>query len=175
MLDLSECLFDGVQVWAVWGQVEELGANGTDGLPDGWPLVAAEVIHHDDISSAESGHEDAFDVDLECIPIHRAVDDPRRIDAIVAQGGDKSAGVPMSERGRPRQTFSFGRPSPQGRHVRLRPRLVDENEPGRVDLALVPLPSHPTPGDIGSFAFIGYRCLFLKLNPSRCTKAQTAR
>jgi hypothetical protein len=39
-------------------------------------------------------------------------------------------------------------PSAQRRHVGLGPGLIDEDEPPRIDLALIGLPARPLAGDV---------------------------
>lgn len=57
MLELGEDLFDWVEVGRVFRQEEELGACRTDGPADSMPLVAAEVIHDDDVVRPQGGGE----------------------------------------------------------------------------------------------------------------------
>jgi hypothetical protein len=42
--EFSEELFDGVEVWAVRGQVAQLGAGGLDGFADAGDFVAGEIV-----------------------------------------------------------------------------------------------------------------------------------
>ena len=42
--------FDRIEVGTVGRQEEELGAGGADGVANGSPLVAAEIVHHDDVA-----------------------------------------------------------------------------------------------------------------------------
>ncbi len=50
VLQLGEDLLDGIEVGRVFRQEEELGAGGADGVANGSPLVAAEIVHHDDVA-----------------------------------------------------------------------------------------------------------------------------
>ncbi|MSO93518.1 MAG: N-acetyltransferase [Rhodospirillales bacterium] len=50
VLELGEDLFDGVQVWGVFWQEEQLGAGRSDGLTNGLSLVAPEIVDQDDVA-----------------------------------------------------------------------------------------------------------------------------
>ena len=50
---LGEDLLDRVEIGRVGGQVEQLCTRRADRLTDGGGLVAAEVVHHDDIASPQ--------------------------------------------------------------------------------------------------------------------------
>lgn len=49
-LELGEGFLDGVEVGAVGREVEQARPNCFDGSPDARALVAAEVVHDDDIA-----------------------------------------------------------------------------------------------------------------------------
>ena len=49
-LELGEDLLDGVEVRGVWRQEEELCAGTSDGLANRLSLVAAQVVHDDDMA-----------------------------------------------------------------------------------------------------------------------------
>ena len=51
--EFSEELFDGVEVWAVRGQLAQLGAGGLDGFADAGDFVTGEIVHHNDIALAQ--------------------------------------------------------------------------------------------------------------------------
>ena len=50
VLELGEDLLDRVQVGRVFRQEEELGAGRADELAHGFALVAAEIVHDDDVA-----------------------------------------------------------------------------------------------------------------------------
>ena len=51
-------------------------------------------------------------------------------------------------------------PSPQGRHIGPGPGFVDEDEPLRIDAALIFLPLDPPPRDLWSIAFASRHAFF---------------
>jgi hypothetical protein len=63
------------------------------------------------------------------------------------------------------QPFTFGRPAAQPRHVRLGRRLVEEDQPGRIDPALAASPAPARFGNIGPVLLGRMECLFLYVSP----------
>ena len=45
----------------------DIGAGRADSLANGFALVAAEIVHDDDVASVERRDEDLFDIDAECL------------------------------------------------------------------------------------------------------------
>lgn len=43
----GEDLLARIQVWTVWLQEQEVGADGSNGLSNGCVLVVGEIVHHD--------------------------------------------------------------------------------------------------------------------------------
>jgi len=83
-LQLGEDLLDGVQVWAVGRQEDQVRAGFSDGLADGLSPLAVEVVHDHHIAGMERGEEHLLDVGPEPRTIDRAVEDEGRVDAIAA-------------------------------------------------------------------------------------------
>lgn len=59
---IGECLLDRVEVGVVGREEQEPGADALDGGAYGGRLVARQIVHHDDVATAEFGHEHANDV-----------------------------------------------------------------------------------------------------------------
>ena len=72
--EFSEELFDGVEVWAVRGQVAQLGAGGLDGFADAGDFVAGEIVHHNHIALAQDRDHELLDTGSKARPIHRSVE-----------------------------------------------------------------------------------------------------
>jgi hypothetical protein len=109
---------------------------------------AAEIVDDDDVAWSQRRHKDLFDVGEEACAVDRAVEDAGRVDAIDTQSGEERHRLPMAVRNLGRQTATTLVPSPQRRHVGLRPRLVDEDETGWVDLLLVASPALAAARDV---------------------------
>ena len=128
------------------------GTRALPGRPDrgthGLALVAAEVIENDDVGRLQRGDEDIFDVETEQLAVDRTIDDPWRVDPIVAQGSEEGHRLPMTIRRLGFEPSAPDAPSPQGRHIGLGPGLIDENKPPGIDLPLIGFPARPLAGDI---------------------------
>lgn len=154
-------------------QEQKVRTRCANGAAEGLAFVTSEVVHNNDISRHQRRDEDALDIGTEDVTVHRPVEDPGRVDPVVSQRGDKGRGVPVTERGRPRQAPALRCLATERSHVGLHPGLVDEDKPRRVDPALMPLPSLAAALHVGTFALVGHQRLFLKLNPQPLTNRQT--
>ena len=122
--------------------------GGSDGFAHALAFVTAEIVHHHQIARFEGRNENLIDVGAEDDAIDRPVDDAGRGEPVAAQRRQEGA-----ERRFGDQTLAFGAPPVRARHVRLRPSLVDEDQPGRIDGRLTRLPL-PTPaGDVRPILF----------------------
>ena len=113
VLDLGEGLFDRVEVGRVGRQVPEPGADGADHLPDGGRLVGAEIVHDDDVTGFEHGHELLLDIGPEALAVDRSIEDARRRQPVAAQGTEESQRAPVAMRGKAAQAFAFRSPAAQ--------------------------------------------------------------
>lgn len=84
-LELGEDLLDRVQVWAVGRQEQELGTRGVDSLSDRGALVAAQVVHDNNVPGLEGRHQELLHISGEELAVDRPVEDARRIDPIMPQ------------------------------------------------------------------------------------------
>lgn len=160
MFELREHLLDRVQVGRVWWQVEQLGLGGADGLADSWAFVAGEVVHDHDVARCEGGHEELLDPFGKAGPVDRLIEDAWRINPVAAQRGDEGHSVPMAVRHLGVQPLTFGCPAPQGCHVGLGPRLVDEDEMSGIKSPLILAPLRAPPCDLGAELFGGKNAFF---------------
>ena len=87
--------------------------------------------------------EDLLDVELEALAVDRPVDQPRCVDAVVAQGGQEGHGLPVAVRHLGLDPLAARRPAPERRHVGLGPGLVDEHQAGGIDAILILRPLRP--------------------------------
>ena len=96
-----------------------------------------------------------LDVGSKAFAVDRTVDEPRRLDAIVAKRGDEGHGFPMAVGNFGDEPLAARRPAAQRLHVGLRPGLVDEYQTLGVDPALALRPLGASPGDVRPIAFAG--------------------
>lgn len=146
-----------------------------DRTSDGFPFMAAEVVHHHHIARAQGWNEHLLDIGLEGCAIYRPVEDKWRVNPIMAQGCDERHGAPVTLWRATDQAFAFGSPAAQWCHVGLGPGLINEDKAARVDAVLMPLPARAAAAYVRAVLLFGELGLFLNEYPVRCTKAQTVR
>lgn len=125
-----------------------------------WPLVAAEIVQHHNIAGRQGWGEDLFHIDGEELAVDRSVDHPRRINAIMAQGGDEGLGLPVSEGGIGFQASPSRSPAPQGRHIGFDPCFINEDQPFKGDAALVSFPAVAFARHVRPRLFLGKQGFF---------------
>ena len=76
-LELGKDRLDRVEIGRVARQEEQLGAGAADQLADRLALMAAEVVHDDNVTGAERGDQELFDESAKAGAVDRPVDDAR--------------------------------------------------------------------------------------------------
>jgi hypothetical protein len=105
--------------------------------------VRSEVVEPDDVARLEGRNEDLFDVGQKALPVTGAVEQARRVEAVVAQSGEERRRLPMAVRDLGDEPSAERRPAVEASHVGLGPGLVDEDEPRRIDALLMVSPAQP--------------------------------
>jgi len=146
-LELGEDLLDRVEVGRVGRQEQELGSGRADRLADGLALMAAEVVHDDDIAGRERRHEELLDPGGEALAVDRSIEDARRVDPVMTQRCEEGQRAPFAERCPGDELLPAWRPAPDRCHVGLRPGLVDEDETLGIKPPLILLPLRPPARD----------------------------
>ena len=139
---------------------------------DCWSLAAAEVVHEDHIAWLQLRHEHLVDIGLERTPIHWAVEHHRGRDPVPAQAGHEGGRLPVPVRDGGSQPLASVCPPTEPGHVGGGPRLVDEDQPFRVELDLSFEPFCPSPQDVISLLLGRVGGLFLNVRPARSRKVQ---
>ena len=85
VLDLGEGLLDRIEVWRIGRQIPEPGAGGLDHTAEDGRLVAAEIVHDDDVAGLEQGQELLFDVSAEAFAIDGSIEHARGAELVAAQ------------------------------------------------------------------------------------------
>ena len=122
-------MLDGVQIGRVGRQEEHLCTCGADCFPDACALVAARIIHDDDIAGRKRGDEELLDPGSKALSVDRTIEHAWGIDPIGAKGGDKGQRGPFAKWRPADELGSACASSPDRRHVGLGPGLVDEDQP----------------------------------------------
>ena len=153
----------GLNSGRIGRQVEQLCSRGFDLLADAGDLVRRQVVHHHDVTVAERRRQQLPDVGKEGGAGHRPVEDHGCGKPVDAQRGDQGRRLPMPMRDAGPAPLAPVCPAAQARHLRRSPSLVDEDEPGRIELGLRLEPGAP-PGDyVRAVLLGGMRRLFFSV------------
>ena len=136
-------------------------AGGLDQSRGPFVLMRSEVVHDDDVAWTQSGTEDGTNVGVEDLGVGRSVDRHASRAAIQPHRGNHGRRLPVPMRTAGEQTLATGRTAPQPGHIGLGRRLVDEDEPRRIQPALPADPPAPSPDDVGPALLSGTERLFL--------------
>src|SRR5690606_677313 len=117
-LEFGKGHLDGVEIGAVGRQEHEPGANVPQGFCCLRAVMAGEIIQNDNVTPVQRWGELGVYVGLEAHAVHRSTEHPRRIQTVVAQGGDEGLGAPVAE-----GAWSTSR-SPRGAHPLVLHMLV---------------------------------------------------
>ena len=160
VFELGKDLFDGVQIGAIGWQEQQSRPDAADCSTDGRPLVATQVVHDDDITGRERGHEQLLDIIEEARCIDRLIEHAGRVDPVATQGGKERHRAPVAVWHLGMKPLPLWRPATQGSHVGLGPGLVDEDEASGIKPVLELLPLRATPGDLRPQLFSGQYAFF---------------
>src|ERR1700723_299917 len=139
-------------------------AGGTDGTSNRPALMAAEIVHDDEIAWAQRRHKELLDIGGEEPAIDRTIEDAGRLDPIAPQGGEEGERAPVAMRRRCAQSLSSRPPAVAAHHVGLGPGLVDEDEAAGVNSALVALPTRSPARDVAP-GLLGWQQRFFEADP----------
>ena len=120
-LHFGEGLLDRIEVWRVGGQEEELGFGGADGCANGAALMAAEVVHDDNVAWGENRKENLLDISAEACAIDRSVDDAGRGQPVATQPRQEGQGPPSAEWRFGDKALTSGASAMGARHVGFGP------------------------------------------------------
>lgn len=143
------------------GRKKSFASHGPESAPDGAALMRAEIVHDDDVARLQGRDEDLLDVEAEALAVDRPLEQPWRVDPIVSQGSEEGHGRPAAMRHLGRQALTKRAPAAQRSHVGLGPGLVDEDQAGRIDTALVGRPLLASPCYVRAIPLAGDQRLFL--------------
>lgn len=136
-LELREYLLDGIEIRRVGGQKAQRCSGRFDRFAYARDLVGRQVIGKDNVAFSQSRYQDLLDVSEEVGPIHGAVEDKARGEAINAKGGDIRQRLPMSVRHRPDEALPARRASVLPDHLRRDRRLINKDETPHIKTGLL--------------------------------------
>ena len=160
VLDLGECLLDGIEIRRVGRQIPEPGVGGADHLAYRSGLVGAEVVHDNNVAGFEDRYELLLDIGAKALAIDRPVEHARRRQPVAAQRAEEGQRAPVTVRGEAAQALALLPPTAQRRHVGLDPRLIDEHQPPWIEIPLKGAPAPPPADDVGAGLLKGEQRFF---------------
>jgi len=159
-LELGEHHLDGVQVWAVWRQEQQVRTSLADGAANRRAFVAAQIVENHDIARLQRGHKELLYPGKEGDGVDGAVQHAGCLNAIRAQGRQEGHGFPVTMRHPRYQALAFRGTAMGSGHVGLGPCLIHEHQACRVDAVLVATPAVALAGHVGPLLLGGVQAFF---------------
>ena len=139
-------------------------------LPHRLSLVGAEIVEDHDVARLQRWREELFDIGVEALAVDGPVEQAGRVDAVVAQGGKESRGLPLALRDLVDEALSLRRPAAQAGHIGLGPGFIDEDQSPGVDEPLIGSPSFAVAAYVRAILLARDKGLFLTVTPIRRKK-----
>ena len=119
-----------VEVRAVGGEIKQICSPVFDPLAHAAGLVRGKIVAQDAVAAAQFGGEDFLHIGQQHGPVHRAIEEQRRGESVVAQGGDEGGRAPVAMRhGKQAAPGGMG-PPVKSRHLGVEVRFFEKNELG---------------------------------------------
>ena len=160
--EFGKDLFDGIEVGAVGRQIEQLRPDGFNRLADPGHFMTGQVVQDDTVAWVERGNQHLFDIGHEAGAIDRAVEDGGSGQLVGAEGGNDRGRLPVAVGDLRHEAGAAPTAAIAPGHLRLERRLVQEDEPGAVELSRLGAPVLPGRYDIRSILFGGAQDFFLR-------------
>ena len=96
--ELGEDLLDRIEIGRVLRQKDEARPDVADRTSHRLSLVGAQIVEDHDVARLQRRHEELFDIGVEALAVDGPVEQAGRVDAVVAQGGEESRGLPLALR-----------------------------------------------------------------------------
>jgi hypothetical protein len=159
-LELTERLFDRVEVRRIGRQIDCHSVRGLNRLRDASDFVGCEVIHEDDVTAVERRGQTSFNIGAEDLSIERTIDHEGGHDCVMAQAGYQSDRLPMAMRNQADQTFTAGTTAVQPHHVGAGGRFINKHQPSRIKQKLLTPPAATCAGHVWPLLLRGAQALF---------------
>ncbi len=161
MLDLGKGLFDRIEVRRIGRKEPEPRTGGFDQLTDGCRLMAAEIVHDDDVAWLEHRDQLLLDIGAKTWPLIGPSKTQGGCKLIVSQSAQECQRAPVAMRCKCPQSLAFRAPAPDRRHVGLDPGLINEDQPFAIEMILQGLPPLFFASDVGT-SLLRANSVFLK-------------
>jgi len=147
VLELGKDLLDRVEVRAVGRQEEQVSARGADGLPDGFTLVAAEIVEDDDVARPEGWDQELLDVSQEAAAVDGTIEDSGRVDTVVPERSQEGQRLPVAVGHLGAQPLTPATTAVGAGHIGLGPSLIDEDKAPGIKPSLIAPPARAAARD----------------------------
>ena len=159
-LEFGKGQLDRVEVRAVSGQIKQLGSTVFNGFAHSADFVRGKIVANDEVAAVQFGREDFLHVSQKHGPVHRAIEQQRRGEAVVAQGGDEGERAPMAVRHAAQAALGGVGTPVKSRHLGVEAGFIKEDEPGDRPAGLPALPLLAGQCDVGPVLFRGAQRFF---------------
>ena len=163
--ELGEDLLDRIEIGRVFRQEDEASADIADRRPHDLSLMRAEIVEDHDVARLQCRDEELFEIGAEALAVDRPVEQAGRFDAVLAERGEESRGLPAAMRNLIDETLALRGPAAKPCHVGLRPRLIDEHQPPGINEPLIGSPSFAVAAYVPALLLARDKRLFLTVRP----------
>lgn len=158
--EFGEDLLDRIEVGAIGRQEQQPRACRTNGLAHSLALVAAKIVHDDDIARLERRDQELLDIGQEASAVDRTIEHRRRVDPVVPKRREEGQCFPVAVRHLGPQPLAAPAAAMGAGHIRLGPSFIDEDEAPGIEPALIPLPARPSAGNVTAILLAGQHAFF---------------
>ncbi len=96
-MSFANAISIGLRSGEYGGREQELCADVLEDRGGLWALVGGKVVEDDNVARLQGLGELGFDVEVEEFAIDGPADDPRRVQPVMAQGGNEGLGLSVAE------------------------------------------------------------------------------
>jgi len=136
VFDFGEGLLDRIEVGRIGRQIPQPRPGSVDEAAQRGRLVAAEIIHDDDVAGLEDWNELLFDISSKAFAVDRTVEDAGGRELIAAKGAEEGQCPPVAMWREASHPIALRPPSAQRSHAGLDPGFVNKDQTPRIEPGL---------------------------------------
>ena len=160
VLNLAKTCSMGLRSGGAIPQEHEARPDVADRTSHHLSLVGAQIVEDHDVARLQRRDEELFDIGVEALAVDGPIEQAGRVDAVVAQGGEESCGLPAAVRNLVDEALSLRRLAARVVDVGLRPGFIDEHQAPGIDEALIGSPSFAVAADVWAICSRATRVFF---------------
>lgn len=149
-LQFAEGHFDRIEIWRIGRQIKQPRPCCFDRLPDAGHLVDRQIVHHDDVAALEGRNKTSLHVSKKQGSIHGALKDERCGHPAQTQAAHKGDDFPVPVWRVIDEPLADRTAAAKSHHGTVGPGLIDEDQPGRVEHALLAHPASARADHVGA-------------------------